>query len=700
MLCMFGSHVIFGGKAKAEGMLGNRSAVCVSQETYDDADWRAVVEGLVAKHSAVVIIYDREASPSSVKERLSRVMPARTAFVAQADELSGEYVRKLHQLSRSLDDDPYADCAWGIVTGYIASDALNMVQSPALAIRRGLLKTQGDILEKYVQTGVYHSEHDNDVVWIRETPCGPVAKHDAANPPQGPYDDTESLAEALNTDTYDLMITAGHATPLEWQLHYGEVDGEGWFRSEQGQLYGIDSSQVRHDINSGNPKLYFGRGNCFLGLVDDLGGRRQDCLALGWIHSGGAVQYMGYTSWNSYGLISKIAESYFFPLSDRYTWAEAFYLANQSLLFHEAQATPGVDPVAIESDKDIVVLYGDPGYDCRIQSCRNALYEQSLTWRPTGNPNQYLFTLTARTNEPILALRDPVIARLPFRIMPGNAAVSGGVRDYAIADDTAFMLLWQMGDPQIPAGGEFSLSFTGTRMGTISAAKLQADQSEAECFDAAVTAVFADGFYVESRERASGLKVLAAPNTAVRGDEVWVSGVMETNPDGERCLRAEQVEQTGKCTIVPFAIGSRCLGGTNWSYDANTGAGQRGVKDGYGLNNIGLLVRIHGIVTASGTDPRANATWFYVDDGAGVQDGTGVSGIYCRIDDDAAPPPVGAHISVVGVSGCEFYGGDLVNVLRLRDSTEIVAADSPAPGYSTVRITDISIRPRDIKQAE
>lgn len=44
--------------------------------------------------------------------------PRFMAVVARPEEIDRVLVNDLHRLSRRLDDDPYGDCIWGIVTGY------------------------------------------------------------------------------------------------------------------------------------------------------------------------------------------------------------------------------------------------------------------------------------------------------------------------------------------------------------------------------------------------------------------------------------------------------------------------------------------------------------------------------------------------------------------------------------------------------
>jgi hypothetical protein len=52
--------------------------------------------------------------------------------------------------------------------------------------------------------------------------------------------------------------------------------------------------------------------------------------------------------------------------------------------------------------------------------------------------------------------------------------------------------------------------------------------------------------------------------------------------------------------ISPVSLTNKNLGGGDFFYDPGTGAGQIGVEDGVGVNNIGLLVKTCGTVTAVG----------------------------------------------------------------------------------------------------
>jgi len=100
------------------------------------------------------------------------------------------------------------------------------------------------------------------------------------------------------------------------------------------------------------------------------------------------------------------------------------------------------------------------------------------------------------------------------------------------------------------------------------------------------------------------------------------------------------------------------------------------------MNNIGLLARIWGTVTLSGRG------WFYLDDGSFVQDGSGIFGIYVESPGPAVPPK-GAFVFVTGISSCEYYQGNLVNVLLARAQSDIVILSAQPQSAKTVGVAEV-----------
>lgn len=101
-------------------------AVVVSRETYADTAWREAADALVKKHRATLMVYDGRVE--QVREALSKAFPRFACFVARPEEADRKFVVALHRMTRALDEDPYTDVFWGILTGYDASDALRIAR--------------------------------------------------------------------------------------------------------------------------------------------------------------------------------------------------------------------------------------------------------------------------------------------------------------------------------------------------------------------------------------------------------------------------------------------------------------------------------------------------------------------------------------------------------------------------------------------
>jgi hypothetical protein len=201
--------------------------------------------------------------------------------------------------------------------------------------------------------------------------------------------------------------------------------------------------------------------------------------------------------------------------------------------------------------------------------------------------------------------------------------------------------------------------------GAVQRAKQAQDNTSVVVAGAVVTAAFQDYFYIESGDREFGIRVNKAGHGLAVGMRANASGPVLTNADGERYIAATTVSAAGTGTIAPVHTAAKALGGSGWNYDSYTGSGQRGVENSHGLNNIGLLVRISGLVVeVESVTPPNTPTWFRIDDG---------SGRLIKCISDGGSPVIeaawqGRHVGVTGISSCEFDGGYLVSKIRLRTS--------------------------------
>lgn len=437
-------------------------AVVVSDATYADPAWRPVVDALVAKHAATVVRYAGTVTASL--ESLKQIDPRYACFVATPAECKRSFVVAVHRLTRRLNDDPYGDLVWGIVTGYTPADALRVARvSRPLTIRKAGAGTSID-LGKF-DAGEWFSESAAGQ-YVTKAGDGATVKHT-----DGPADSTRDVVDYLNTGSPDVFVTSGHASERNWALGYNRKKGQenGQFRVKNGQMYGIGLDKKAYPVHSDNPKVFFAIGNCLMGHVD-----QPDCMALGWIGSGGVDQFVGYTvvTWYPKSMGWRVY-NYLFDLPGQYDVAESFYFANQTVIHDLATEFPkslpldidlpdddhgkpddGIEHVQAELnakggdvperrkqdnlglmwDRDAVVFYGDPLWDARL-AAHSPLVQTAVTRDAEGT-----YHLTA-TSAAKMKLTKPLGVLLPQRVshVRDVAVVGGGDLKPLVAGNFAML---------------------------------------------------------------------------------------------------------------------------------------------------------------------------------------------------------------------------------------------------------------------
>ncbi len=194
---------------------------------------------------------------------------------------------------------------------------------------------------------------------------------------------------------------------------------------------------------------------------------------------------------------------------------------------------------------------------------------------------------------------------------------------------------------------------------TVESIKREIDGASVHIEGALVSATLGDFFYIQDDTLPIGIRVQRVDHSAVAGQRVDVVGTLTTTTDGERQINATSVDVVeGSGHVHRWALANVLLGGSDWHYDPDTGAGQRGVLNGTGENTIGLRVRIWGEVTRTGSG------YLYVDDGAGLLDGTltgGQPNVGVRVIGNPAGLMDGDFLEINGISSC-FHNEE--NVLR------------------------------------
>ena len=294
-------------------------AIVVSHQTLQDEGWNRVVEVLKAKHSPLVIEF--KTTLSETLPELKRAIPKYLCFVATREEATRDFVAQAHRLTRQLDDDPYTDCIWAILTGFDAANALSIAsEKDPLVIRKVASGTE--IALDRCSAGVWFSELQPGLR-TRKTATGETKSE------TGLPDSTREIAHALTVEKSQLFVTSGHATERDWQIGFSYRNGQ--FVSQGGQLFGVDVKGQKFAIDSDQPRVYLAVGNCLMGHIDG-----PDAMALAFLKSAGVRQMVGYTVSTWYGYAGWGCLDYFVEQPGRYTLAEAFF-ANQQALLHRLE---------------------------------------------------------------------------------------------------------------------------------------------------------------------------------------------------------------------------------------------------------------------------------------------------------------------------------------------------------------------------
>ena len=353
-------------------------AIVVSHRTRSTEGWSRVVDTLAQKHSGTVLEYGE--SVKDVLPTLREHFPRYTCFVAQPTEANAKFIKQVHQLTRQLDDDPYADTFWGILTGYDAANALAIAayQEP-LIIHKVAAGTAFAV--EMVDEGIWYDELVKNKV-VRKEPGG------TARQEHGPDDTTQAIVDLLTDYRPDVFITSGHATQRDWQIGYRFRSGR--LVSKAGQMCGLDAEDKCFEIDSPNPKVYLPVGNCLMG---DINGR--DAMALAWMNDVGVKQMLGYTVPTWFGYMGWGVLDYFLEQPGRYTLTEAFF-ANHHALVHRLHdpSTPKRDLRGLQYDVDTVAFYGDPAWSAKMAD-QSKYYDQELDIQD----DLYTLTITPKRGE-------------------------------------------------------------------------------------------------------------------------------------------------------------------------------------------------------------------------------------------------------------------------------------------------------------
>ena len=423
----------FVGIASAAAPQQGGYKILVSTATLKDAGWVAVVDALKAKHPGAEV-YANDDAIGGALDLLKKTHPRYVCFVATPEEATREAVKAMANMSRDLDEDPYTDCFWGILTGRDASNALRIAKQDKPLIVRNVASATPIKLDR-CDSGIWYSE-------LKKGDAAQKKHGKAPESMQGPDDTTEALVKALEAS--DLFITSGHASERNWMIGYSYRNGT--FQCADGRIVGHDTKGGRFPVSSPGPKVYLPIGNCLMGHVDG-----PDCMAIAYMNSAGVCQMIGYTVPTGFGYGGWGMLDYFLLQPGRYTMAEA-YRANQNALINRRDDPAfASDRGNLENDRTVVAFYGDPAWEARMA-------DGPLNWEQTlkHKGDKWTFTVKPLRGEDTFKPVDtngsqrggrPLVAFLPVRVKDARI-LEGAEWKPVVTDD--FILVPNPGEGSKP----------------------------------------------------------------------------------------------------------------------------------------------------------------------------------------------------------------------------------------------------------
>lgn len=334
-------------------------AILISDLAASDSAWLDVANALAGKYPGTKIF--TYSSLDDLVDPVKRFSPDYIAFVCRPEEASPTFVKQASRFNRELENRPYGTAVWGIVTGYNSDDAMRIARCSApLSINFGLGGMQRFI--DALPRGIAYCEFYNERNKWQEKKAGQNLQERS----DAPNDHLVPMINLINSNKVDGIWTSGHGTRDSWQTYYADEpvdpDMSGEIVAVDGELFGVNKSDKNYPINSNNPKIYLGVGNCLTASIEDI----NKAYSLAWIHSGGVNQYFGYTVETYYGLMGWGMADNFFYRGAMFNVPESMFAANQSLLLALDKKIYPDETRDLEYDRDVCVVYGDPAWMAKV----------------------------------------------------------------------------------------------------------------------------------------------------------------------------------------------------------------------------------------------------------------------------------------------------------------------------------------------
>lgn len=424
-----------------------RYMVVVSESAAADPAWRAVADALAAKYSkppfesSVAVANPTNAARVLTPKEPWQPSPRYVAFVMKPEEAGRETVFRLHATMKSLDDDPFYDAVWGIVTGPTAEAAMRLATAAGVHPRTALTTTGIDFRPFDDATTISDAYAPGSTREEYRRPDRPVAIVEK----RGGEAETTRIVRGGTTAEFvaawdaldpELLVTSAHASQrnLEMPFSTGSIVPRG------GALCSMPRARLAAPKRD---KIWIAAGNCLIGDYKD-----GESMAAAIIGYGRVVQFMGYVKETWFGEIGWETLAQF--AENRASVGEAWYFAGQNLerklgLMKVDEGRRNMKYEGRIWDRDGTVLWGDPALDASLEAGRLRQPAKLTGFKTRGG-----VALTFEALEDLDAKEDkveevhvvhPFGIILPRRPMPYEIVGKTDLDVFA-ADDFALVTSW------------------------------------------------------------------------------------------------------------------------------------------------------------------------------------------------------------------------------------------------------------------
>lgn len=387
-----------------------------------DPAWQQVGDELGKKHAGVCAHWD------GTEAGLLRILKERTprflAIIGKPETFHAATVRGINRATRSVDDDPWTDCRWGLITGRTAEDALKLVQTrEPLIIERALCTTGIDLAQ--VDSALVLSDGGKGGYTLKKS--GESPQNFQWSEDKDPAGTVTMFADYWNQNDPQLVVSSSHATQFNLEMPFGLgllASHEGQFHvltqqqrntfarflggamftgkvEEMGQW--IDSTKAPTLQLSDSPsRVWVAAGNC---LIGDARGTSESMVVTA-LSGGGFKQFVGYVVPTWFGNAGWGTLRLWQGSCGGLSLSEAYFLNQQALIDETMTRFPGAENVNFDSDdiqdgikkdrafitgmnalaakgmkmekdviglvhdRDVIAFWGDPLWEARFDSKR------------------------------------------------------------------------------------------------------------------------------------------------------------------------------------------------------------------------------------------------------------------------------------------------------------------------------------------